>query len=280
MRIRQPVRVVQAHPVQDGAGVHLFRSLGTPELEDLDPFLLLDEFRNDDPAQYLAGFPDHPHRGIETVTYMLAGAMRHGDNQGNVGRLGPGDVQWMTAGRGIVHSEMPEQEEGLLWGFQLWVNLSADRKMTDPRYQEIKGAEIPAVEREDGVRVKVIAGEVDGTAGAVEGIAVDPTYLDVALPAGATFEHRVEAGHNAFVYVFEGEADIGEGAGARRAGRNRLVVLGAGDAVRVSAGGQGARLLLLAGRPHHEPIVKYGPFVMNTREQIEEAIDDFRAGRF
>ena len=285
MRIRRPVRVVHAHPVQDGAGVHLFRALGTPELEDLDPFLLLDEFRNDDPAQYIGGFPDHPHRGIETVTYMLAGAMRHGDNQGNAGRLGPGDVQWMTAGRGIVHSEMPEQEHGLLWGFQLWVNLAADRKMTDPRYQEIKGAEIPAVERDDGVRIKVIAGEVDGTTGAVDGIAVDPTYLDVTLPAGAVFEHATEAGHNAFVYVFEGEAEVGEdevdnGAGAARVGSNRLVVLGQGDAVRVAGGSEGARLLMLAGRPHREPIVKYGPFVMNTRAEIEQAIDDFRAGRF
>ena len=270
MDVRAPQKIVAGQSVTDGAGVSLRRALGTRELEDLDQFLMLDEFRNDDPAQYMAGFPDHPHRGIETVTYMLAGAMRHG----------PGDVQWMTAGRGIVHSEMPEQEQGLMWGFQLWVNLSAADKMTEPRYQEIKASEIPAVERADGVRIKVIAGEVDGTAGAINGIAVDPTYFDVSLPAGGAFVHEVPGGHAAFVYPFEGEAEAGGGSAADVVPRGSLAVLGPGDAVRVAAPNGPARLLLLAGRPLNEPIVKYGPFVMNTREQIEEAIDDFRAGRF
>jgi redox-sensitive bicupin YhaK (pirin superfamily) len=280
MDYRAPEKIVTGQSVTDGAGVSLRRALGTQELEDLDPFLMLDEFRNDDPAQYMAGFPDHPHRGIETVTYMLAGAMRHGDNQGNEGRLGPGDVQWMTAGRGIVHSEMPEQEQGLMWGFQLWVNLSAADKMSEPRYQEIKGSDIPAVERADGVRIKVIAGEVDGASGAIDGIAVDPTYFDVSLPAGGAFEHEIPAGHSAFLYVFEGEAEAGSGAGASIVSRGSLAALGRGDAIRVTAPNGPARLLLLAGRPLGEPIVKYGPFVMNTREQIMEAIDDFRTGRF
>ncbi|MDA1132108.1 MAG: pirin family protein [Proteobacteria bacterium] len=279
MSVCQPVQIVTAHSVTDGAGVHLHRAIGTPHLEDLDPFLLLDEFRNDDPAQYIAGFPDHPHRGIETVTYMLAGAMRHGDNQGNAGRLGPGDVQWMTAGRGIVHSEMPEQEKGLLWGFQLWVNLAADRKMSAPRYQEIKAADIPVVTRGD-VIVKVIAGALDGVSGAIHGIDVDPTYFDVALPDGAAFVHELPAGHAAFAYVFEGATETGGGDGASRVGRGHLAVLGSGDQVRLRAKGGAARVLVVAGRPLREPIVRYGPFVMNTREQIVQAIDDFRAGRF
>lgn len=280
MQVRQPVQVVAAQEVTDGAGVHIHRAIGTPLLEDLDPFLLLDEFRNDDPAQYISGFPDHPHRGIETVTYMLAGAMRHGDNQGNSGRLGPGDVQWMTAGRGIIHSEMPEQEEGLLWGFQLWINLSADEKMSAPCYREIESVEVPEVARDDGIRVKVIAGELDGVTGAVKGIAVNPTYMDVALPAGCTFTHQFPAGHAAFTYVFEGVAEVGNGMEAHTVKRGQIAVFGPGDEARLSADETSARVLLAAGRPHREPIVKYGPFVMNTREQIVEAIDDFRAGRF
>ena len=280
MRYRTVSQVVPAQATSDGAGVRLKRSLGTPALSQFDPFLMLDEFRSEEASDYLAGFPDHPHRGFETVTYMLAGSMHHSDHLGNTGNLVAGSVQWMTAGKGIVHSEMPEQEKGLMWGFQLWVNLSAADKMSEPRYQEVKGSDIPAVERADGVRIKVIAGEVDGAKGAIDGIAVDPTYFDVSLPAGGAFEHEIPAGHSAFLYVFEGEAEAGSGAGASIVSRGSLAALGRGDAIRVTAPNGPARLLLLAGRPLGEPIVKYGPFVMNTREQIMEAIDDFRTGRF
>jgi redox-sensitive bicupin YhaK (pirin superfamily) len=279
--VRAPARVLPAMAAQEGAGVLIHRALGTPGLPDLDPFLMLDEFKNDDPKAYMAGFPDHPHRGMETVTYMLAGAMAHADNQGNRGRLGPGDVQWMTAGRGIVHSEMPQQEQGLMWGFQLWVNLAAKDKMMKPRYQEIKADAIPAVVDADGVRVHVIAGTYEGTAGPINGIGVDPTYLDVALPAGGAFQHAVPTGYNAFVYVFDGTSvTVGEGERARAVPRGSIAVLGTGDSVRLAAPTAAARALLLAGRPLNEPVVKYGPFVMNTREQIYQAIEDFQSGRF
>ena len=278
MRIRPIEKLVPAQATSDGAGVNLNRSLGTPALDTLDPFLLLDEFRSDDSADYIAGFPDHPHRGIETVTYMLAGAMGHQDNQGNTGKLRAGDIQWMTAGRGIIHSEMPEQEEGLMWGFQLWVNLAAKDKMRAPRYQEIKSADIPTVSLDGGVSVRVIAGEVDGVGGPITEIDVDPTYLDVAVPPGAEFVQPLPAGHNAFCYVFDGAAVIGEG--GEPIPRGTLVVLGKGEAARIAGGPEPARVLLIAGRPHGEPIVKHGPFVMNTREEIVQAIDDFQAGRF
>jgi redox-sensitive bicupin YhaK (pirin superfamily) len=281
MQVRQPTQIVTAMATQEGAGVTVHRALGTPLLEDVDPFLMLDEFKNDDPKRYMAGFPDHPHRGMETVTYMLAGSMRHRDNQGNEGRLRPGDVQWMTAGRGIIHSEMPEQEKGLLWGFQLWVNLPAKDKMTTPRYQEIKAADIPEVARPDGLRARVIAGSLDGTRGPISGIGVEPTYFDVAVPKAVTFEHPLPAPQQGFLYMFEGKANLGTGGAARKVERGMLALLGPGDTVRVSAdAGADARFLLIAGRPLNEPVVKYGPFVMNTREQIYQAIDDFQSGRF
>lgn len=226
MEVRQPTRVVAGQKVTDGGGVRLHRVLGTQELEDLDPFLLLDEFRSDDPGRHGAGFPDHPHRGIETVTYLLVGAIRHGDSEGNSGRLTPGDVQWMTAGRGIVHSEMPERS-GLIWGFQLWVNLSARDKMTEPRYREIKAAQIPTVVGPGGAAVKVIAGEMDGVAGAVSGVAVDPIFFDVSLPAGGRFAHGVPAGHEAFAYVFDGAMTVGEG--DRRLPVGAILIGGVGD---------------------------------------------------
>ncbi|MBT5455799.1 MAG: pirin family protein, partial [Rhodospirillaceae bacterium] len=204
-------RVIVGMPTNDGAGVKLTRVIGQPALLDLDPFLLLDEFRSDEASDYIAGFPEHPHRGFETVTYMLAGRMRHGDNQGNTGLLRPGSVQWMTAGRGILHSEMPEQEDGLMWGFQLWVNLPASDKMTAPRYQDVPPEEIRTVERADGVQIKVIAGEVDNVGGAVSAAATDPTYLDVSLPAGSRFDHVLPSDYAAFAYVFEGSVDIGSG---------------------------------------------------------------------
>jgi redox-sensitive bicupin YhaK (pirin superfamily) len=241
---------------------------------------MLDEFGSDKGADYIGGFPDHPHRGFETVTYMLAGRMRHGDNQGNVGLLRPGSVQWMTAGRGIVHSEMPEQEDGLMQGFQLWVNLPAKDKMTKPRYQDIEPEAIPTVERADGIKVKVLAGTFDGTTGPVSAVATEPLYLDIALPAGAALDVPVPAEHNAFAYPFEGSARIGAGEAARKIARGEIAVLGLGGGVHIAAEGGPARLILVAGRPLREPVAKYGPFVMNTPDEIRQAIADYQAGRF
>jgi redox-sensitive bicupin YhaK (pirin superfamily) len=278
-RIRPVVRVVHGRAASDGAGVRLTRVIGSPSLPDLDPFLLLDEIRSDEKSDYLGGFPEHPHRGFETVTYLLAGRMRHGDDQGNSGLLRAGSVQWMTAGRGIVHSEMPEQEDGLLWGFQLWVNLPAKDKLTAPRYQDIDPADVP--ERiVDGARVRVVAGKLGDAEGPIRGVATEPVFLDVALPAGVRFEHALPEGHAAFVYVCEGEASIGERDGARPARAQELAVLGAGERVAVAAGAAAARVLVVAGRPLREPVVRYGPFVMNTEAEIQDAIEDFRAGRF
>jgi redox-sensitive bicupin YhaK (pirin superfamily) len=268
-------KVVRGRPASDGAGVKLTRVIGSPSLPDLDPFLMLDEFRSDEAADYMAGFPDHPHRGFETVTYMLAGRMRHGDHKGNVGLLRPGSVQWMTAGRGIVHSEMPEQEDGLMWGFQLWVNLPAKDKMIEPRYQEFAPEAIPEATI-DGAQVRVIAGTVAGVEGPVRGVATDPIYVDVALAPNAAFDVPVPTGHAAFAYVFEGSVEIGD----RRVSRAELAVLGEGGVVRLRTSGEAGRLILVAGRPLGEPIAKYGPFVMNTQQQIREAIADFSAGRF
>lgn len=267
-------------PTSEGAGVRLTRLIGRPGLPDLDPFLMLDEFRSDTASDYLAGFPDHPHRGFETVTYMLAGRMRHGDNQGNSGLLRPGSVQWMTAGRGIVHSEMPEQEDGLMWGFQLWVNLPAVDKMTAPRYQNIEPEDIPVLELTDGVRVKIIAGRVGDVEGAVRAVATDPTYLDVSLPAGTTFSHAVPTDYAAFVYPFEGSIRVGDGIDGGSLRRGELGVLDAGDTITLHADGGPARALLVAGRSLREPIAKYGPFVMNTEAQLIQAVQDYNAGRF
>jgi redox-sensitive bicupin YhaK (pirin superfamily) len=241
----------------------------------LDPFLLLDEFRSDSAADYIGGFPNHPHRGFETVTYMLAGRMRHGDHKGNVGLLRPGSVQWMTAGRGIVHSEMPEQEDGLMWGFQLWVNLPAKDKMIEPRYQEFAPEEIPEATF-DGARVRVIAGRVGDVEGPVRAVATEPLYVDVALPPNSTLDLPVPAGHAAFAYVFEGAVEIA----GRPVQRGELAVLSDGAAVSLKANGEAGRLILLAGKPLREPVAKYGPFVMNTPQQIREAIADFSEGRF
>ncbi|HET7674354.1 MAG TPA: pirin family protein [Gammaproteobacteria bacterium] len=274
---RGVVTTVRGHPTSDGAGVRLNRVMGTQMLPDLDPFLLLDEFRSEDANDYIAGFPNHPHRGFETVTYMLAGRMRHGDNQGNSGLLTAGSVQWMTAGRGIVHSEMPEQEDGLMWGFQLWVNLPAADKMTAPRYQDIAPDAIPVVDAGGGVRIKVIAGEIGGTRGPVAAVATEPVYFDIELPPGARYTAALPASHNAFVYVYAGAAEVGSP--AERTARGELSVLGSGDSVTVAAIDEAAKLLLVAGRPLGEPVVRYGPFVMNTERQIHEAVADFRAGR-
>ena len=273
-------RKLRGRPASDGAGVKLTRVIGSPELDMLDPFLLLDEFGTDKAEDYLAGFPDHPHRGFETVTYMLDGRMRHRDNHGNEGLLVPGSVQWMTAGRGLVHSEMPEQQAGRMRGFQLWVNLPKTNKMDAPQYQEFPDARMPRLQPAPGVEVKVIAGTVDGTRGPIEQPATTPVYLDITLAPSATWEHALPAGHNAFAYVFEGSADIGRGEDARPVASQELAVLGGGDTFAVRAGDGGARLILVAGRPLREPVARYGPFVMNTKEEIMQAFVDFEAGKF
>jgi hypothetical protein len=264
-------------PASDGAGVKLKRIIGQPALPDLDPFLMLDAFGSDDPKAYIAGFPSHPHRGFETVTYMLAGRMRHRDNAGNEGLLGPGSVQWMTAGRGIVHSEMPEQESGLMQGFQLWVNLPAKDKMTAPRYQDIAASQVPTVDLTGGASAKVLAGEVGGVKGPVDPGETQPIFLDVTLPPGAATTIALPNGHNAFAYVFEGAAEIGEPAEKLAAGR--VGVLSPGDALALGSEA-GARLILVAGKPLREPVAKHGPFVMNTQAELVQAFEDYRAGRF
>ena len=275
MTDRTVVRQLRGIPANDGAGVRLTRIIGSPELPDLDPFLLLDEFRSDQPGDYIAGFPDHPHRGFETVTYLLAGRMRHRDNKGHAGLLSPGSVQWMTAGRGIVHSEMPEQEDGLLWGFQLWINLPASAKMTAPRYQEIGPSEIPELTLCPGVRARLVAGALTGARAPIEAAATEPLYLDLHLGAGARATIPVPAKHAAFAYVYDGVAEI---AGSE-IGRSTLAVLGTGDGVRLGSKKEGARLLLIAGKPLHEPIARYGPFVMNSEAELHQAFGDYQAGR-
>jgi len=275
---RPVARLARGMPTSDGAGVKLTRLIGTPQLEDVDPFLMLDEFRSDAAADYIAGFPDHPHRGFETVTYMLAGRMRHADNKGHEGRLDAGSVQWMTAGRGIVHSEMPEQEDGLMWGFQLWVNLPAKDKMTAPRYQEIPPADIPVTQLPGGVSVKIIAGEVGGISGPINGIATEPTLLDISLPAGGRFSLALPIGHSVFAYPFRGDVAIGEP--ATPVAHGNIAILGDGGAVAVAAPEGDARVLLAAGKPLRETVARYGPFVMNTEQEIRQAMTDYRAGRF
>ncbi len=277
---RHVTRLERGEPASDGAGVKLNRVIGTRGFDMLDPFLMLDEFRSDQPGDYLAGFPSHPHRGFETVTYMLAGRMRHADNQGNSGLLRAGSVQWMTAGRGIVHSEMPEQEDGLMWGFQLWVNLPASDKMIAPRYQDIAPEAIPRVASAPGVEVRVIAGRYAEVEGPIRGIATEPVYLDIRLEAGAALDVPLPATHAAFAYVHEGEVALGGPGHAQAVQRGRLAVLENGDHVHIAAGGTAAGLILVAGKPLREPVAKYGPFVMNTQQQLAEAVEDFRAGRF
>jgi hypothetical protein len=275
-----PVRAVKhrlrGQPASDGAGVKLTRVIGTRQFDGLDPFLMLDEFGSDRPGDYLAGFPEHPHRGFETVTYMLDGRMRHRDNAGNEGLLEPGSVQWMTAGRGILHSEMPEQVEGLMRGFQLWVNLPASEKMTAPRYQEFPASAIPVVELAVGAQAKVIAGRVGDVEGPVRAEATQAIYLDLMLAPGAAAVVPLPDGHNAFAYVYEGAAQIA----ATPIARGELAVLEVTGEVHATAGDQGACLILVAGRPLNEPVAKHGPFVMNTQAEIIQAIQDFQAGRF
>ena len=273
-------RKLRGMPASDGAGVKLTLVIGGPQLPDMDPFLLLDEFGTDRAEDYIAGFPEHPHRGFETVTYMLDGRMRHRDNHGNEGLLVPGAVQWMTAGRGLVHSEMPEQEEGRMRGFQLWVNLPAKDKMTEPRYQEFGPERIPTASPADGVAVKVIAGSVGDVTGPIVQPATEPLYLDIALEAGRSWEFALPEGHSAFAYGFEGAVEIGVGEEARALDTQEIAVLGGGDLLALRAGEAGARLILVAGRPLREPVARHGPFVMNTREELMQAFVDFQEGRF
>jgi quercetin 2,3-dioxygenase len=277
---RRVERIVRGQPTSDGDGVKLTRVLTQPLQQRLDPFLMLDAFGSDAASDYIGGFPSHPHRGFETVTIMLEGRMRHQDSVGNVGLLEPGSVQWMTAGRGIIHSEMPEQQEGRMAGFQLWVNLAAKDKMVAPAYRDVPPNEVPIVTLEGGVRVRVIAGQVLGVAGAVSRPTTEPIVLDIALPAGQSFDAALPAGHNAFVYVHGGGGvDVGSDA-ATRVESERMAILAndaGADGVRLRAD-MAARVLLVAGAPLNEPIAQYGPFVMNTTAEIAQAVADFQRG--
>jgi redox-sensitive bicupin YhaK (pirin superfamily) len=279
---RKVQRIVEPQVVSDGAGVRLKRSIASRALDYLDPFLLLDQFRSDDPNDYIAGFPMHPHRGIETVTYMLAGVVQHRDTLGNAGTISAGDVQWMTAGRGIMHEEMPQQREGLLDGFQLWVNLPAKDKMIPPRYQEVPSDQIPEINREDGVKIRVITGTVDGVRGPVTDIVVNPMYLDVSIPPNGVFVQPLELGHTAFAYVFEGEGEFGvtDREEGEAVAHPKLLIFDDGDHVEVRTANHPARFLLVSGKPLYQPIARYGPFVMNTRAEIEQALRDLREGTF
>ena len=278
---RRIERLVTGQPTQDGAGVKLTRVLTHDLQQRLDPFLMLDQFGSDDPNDYGAGFPDHPHRGFETVTYMIAGRMRHKDSAGNEGLLQNGGVQWMTAGRGVIHSEMPEQESGIMEGFQLWLNLRGADKMCPPWYRDIQSDTIPEVTTAQGVQVRVIAGQSHGTAGAMQREHTAPLYLDLHFPeGGGTFSQPLPVAHNAFVYTYRGTVAVSDAAGTTQpVALHRMGILAnEGDGVSLHGSGA-ARALLIAGQPLREPIAQYGPFVMNTREQLIQAVDDFRAGR-
>ena len=282
MTTRTLTNVIDAIPTSDGAGVKLRRSLGQSAAARLDPFLMLDHFSTENPDDYIAGFPAHPHRGFETVTYMLDGHLRHEDHLGHTGDLKSGGVQWMTAGRGIIHSEMPQQEQGRMRGFQLWINLPAREKMKPAGYRDIQPEEIPVVALPGGGRVKVIAGTLNAdavaTPGPIRGLTTDPLYFDVELPAGARFAHEVPAGYQAFLYVFEGSVTVGPADAARPLDVHKAGIFSDGDAVEVAGGAEGGRFILLAGRPLREPVVQYGPFVMNTTQEIERAIRDYQSG--
>lgn len=294
----RPIRkVIKARPTMEGAGVHLRRAIGFGEPELTDPFLLLDDFRSDVPSEYMKGFPWHPHRGIETITYVIAGEVEHGDSMGNAGLIGAGDVQWMTAGSGIVHQEMPKgAPDGRMYGFQLWANLPASHKMMDPRYQDVKSVKIPEVTDEYGNTIRVICGEVGGVAGPVQDIMTEPAYLDVTVGPGGTFAREIPRGHTAFAYVFGGkgcfccqddpyayEAEGGNYFDMSREpliGNGHLVLFGDGDSVTVSGEEEGVRFLLISGRPIREPVAWYGPIVMNTQAELRTAFDELQRGTF
>ena len=279
MKLRAFERVIRGQATSDGAGVRLKRTLGQSQGARLDPFLMLDEFRSDDAADYIAGFPAHPHRGFETVTYMLAGRMRHEDHLGNRGVIEGGGVQWMTAARGIIHAEMPEQESGLMHGFQLWLNLPASEKMKDPAWRDIPAALVPWVDI-DGGSVGIIAGAYGERKGAVHGASTAPLYLDVRLDPGTRFGLPLDDARSACAYVYSGEIRNDSTDGHPKLGEGELGIFGTGEGVEVAAGNAGAAFLLLAATPLREPVVQYGPFVMNTREEIEQAMRDYQSGRF
>ena len=296
MSIRPVKQIVQSKPAVEGAGVRLRRAFGFGDTDQTDPFLLFDDFRNDVPGDYLAGFPWHPHRGIETITYVLAGTVDHGDSLGNSGKLEAGDVQWMTAGRGILHQEMPKGDQlGKMHGFQLWANLPASEKMTAPRYQDVTSDDIPTVTEDDGTSVRVICGSFWGARGPVDGIAADPRYLDVWVPPGTRRTLTVETERNAFAYVFEGSGTFSDASEPRsvrdedgnivtlpldRAGNRSLVLFDRGDEITVQAGDEGIRFLLVSGKPIQEPVAWAGPIVMNTQEQLKQAYSELRNGTF
>jgi redox-sensitive bicupin YhaK (pirin superfamily) len=297
MSIRPVKRLIKAKPTVEGAGVHLNRGFGFGNTSDFDPFLLFDDFRNDNPDEYLAGFPWHPHRGIETITYVLAGTVDHGDSMGNRGEIAAGDVQWMTAGSGIIHQEMPKGDaQGRMHGFQLWANLPSSLKMTAPHYQEVKSAEIPEVIEDDGTKARVICGEFWGAKGTVDGIAADPIYLDVSVPPGVRRTLPVDTRRHAFAYIFAGSGKFcnaseplavpTESVGwsdteiPTEAGNRSLILFGNGDEVTVQAGDEGIRFLLVSGKPLEEPVAWYGPIVMNTQEELQNAFAELKTGTF
>ena len=297
MSIRAVKRIVESQPTIEGAGVRLRRAFGFGDTDETDPFLLLDDFRNDRPDDYLAGFPWHPHRGIETITYVLAGTVAHGDSLGNQGSLGAGDVQWMTAGSGILHQEMPKGDpQGRMHGFQLWANLPSSLKMTRPRYQDVAARDISEVTDDDGTRVRVVCGEFWGKRGPVDGIAADPSYLDVSVPPGKRKTFAVDTRRNAFAYVFEGAGSFRDASPPlgvltdqpgpdekvlrQQTGNRSLVLFDSGDEVTVQAGELGIRFLLVSGKPIEEPVAWYGPIVMNTQEELRQAVSDLKAGTF
>jgi quercetin 2,3-dioxygenase len=298
MSIRPVKRIAQSQPTMEGAGVHLRRAFGFGDTTEFDPFLLLDDFRNDRPEDYRAGFPWHPHRGIETITYVLAGTVEHGDSLGNRGALGAGDVQWMTAGSGILHQEMPQGDaRGRMHGFQLWANLPSSLKMTKPRYQDIPAGAIPEIVDDDGTRVRIVCGDFWGKRGPVDGVAADPRYLDIFVPPGKRKSLPVETSRHAFAYVFEGsgtfsgasqpfgvltekETDAGETVVRERTGNRSLVVFDSGDEVVVQAGEEGIRFLLVSGKPIEEPVAWYGPIVMNTKAELQQAVAELNNGTF
>ena len=297
MSLRPVKQIIQTTPTIEGAGVKLERAFGFGKTKEFDPFLLLDDFRNDNPQDYLAGFPWHPHRGIETITYVLAGSVEHGDSLGNKGKMSAGDVQWMTAGSGILHQEMPKGDaQGRMHGFQLWANLPSSLKMTDPRYQDIPSSAIPEVADDDGTQVRIVCGEFAGKRGPVEGVAADPNYLDISVPAGRRKRLKVETTRNAFAYVFAGSGTFRDASAPRgvltESGvdpnaapvydvkNHSLVLFDRGDEIVVQAGDEGIRFLLVSGKPIEEPVAWYGPIVMNTQEQIRQAIGELHTGAF
>lgn len=298
MSIRPVSRIIDAQKTMEGAGVELYRAFGFTEPEMADPFLLFDDFRNDDPAAYRAGFPWHPHRGIETITYVLAGTVEHGDSLGNLGELGAGDVQWMTAGSGILHQEMPKGDDlGRMHGFQLWANLPSELKMTPPRYQDVNSGEIPIIGDDDGTAIRVVCGDYKGISGPVEGVAAEPNYFDISVPPGKTKRFKVDTHRKAFAYIFEGSGRFRDSSAPMgvltekeyggeeillrdQTGNRSLILFGSGDEVVVEAGENGIRFLLVSGAPIREPIAWHGPIVMNTQAELRQAISDLNSGTF